>query len=242
MTLQPEPWLMLVALFLYLFDATLLLRRDQALVARGRRGWRPRFGMREWTIAGKEPLLPNPLADFRPAYLVHWDLFAPTGNAQPTHLLDETRRFGALSVAVMISTVCLFVLLPLGLFTRAGSVLTIFTALLITLNNLIALTILFRRREMFGIDTRHFATLATECLLCPPFSLNLVKKVCALQMVDEDLESIAARLFAPAERAAMRDGCLARIDDALLSLLDHAPEEEALRDTRRRFEEKKGST
>ena len=239
MTRQPELWLMLVALFLYLFDAVLLLRPDQAVVVRGRRGWRPRFGMREWTIAGKEPLLPNPLTGFQPAYLVNWNLFAPAGRSPPAHSLDETRQFDALGRAVMVSTVCLFVLLPLGLFTRAGSVLTIFAALLITLNNGIALLLLLKRRALLGIDMPHFATLAAECLLCPPFSLNLVRKVCALQMVDEDLESIAARLLLPADRATMRDGCLARIDDALQSLPENAPEEDALLETRRRFEAKK---
>ncbi len=235
MIFQPEIWLMLVALLLYLFDATLLLRRDQALVVKAGRGWRPRFGMREWTIAGREPLLPSPLTGYRAAYLVHWNLFSDTSSAPPSHLLDEQIELDALGVAVMLSTVCLFVLLPLGLFTRAGSVLTVASAALITLNNLVALLIVFRRRATYRIDMRQFTTLATECLLCPPFSLNLVRKVCALQMVDEDLESVAQRLFNEADRADMREACLARVDDALLSLPEHASEEVALRDTRSRF-------
>jgi hypothetical protein len=235
MTFQPEAWLMLVALFLYFFDALLLLHRDQALVMQGPRGWRPRFGMREWTIAGKEPLLPNPFTGFRPAYLVRWHLFANASGTPVSQRLDENFQLDALGVAVIISTGCLFVLLPLGLFTRAGSVLTIFTAALVTLNNLVALLIVFKRRGLYRIDLRHFTTLATECLLCPPFSLNLVRKICALQLVDEDLESISARLFDAADRATMREACLARVDDALLSLAEHADEEHALRDTRSRF-------
>jgi transcriptional regulator len=54
-------------------------------------------------------------------------------------------------------------------------------------------------------------------------------------MVDEDLESLAQRLFNEADRADMCAACLARVDDALLSLPEHASEEVALRATRSRL-------
>ncbi len=226
---------MLLALALYAYDAVLFLERTQAVVVRDRQGWRASFGLRSWTIGGREPWFPNPLKGHRPAYVVNWPMLAEPQTSAAVQL-DETLDFKIIGSCVLLSTFCLFVLLPLGLFTRAGSVLTLFVIALMTVSTGVAVGVAARHKERLRLSQGKLWSLAIECLLCPPFSLNLVRRICALQAIDEEIEPIAARLFTRAAQQQMHEECLLRVDEALALFDEDSAEHALLKTTRLRFQ------
>jgi hypothetical protein len=215
MTPTAETWLQLLVLGLYLQDSVQWLRCDEALLERSWRGrWAARFGAMSWKLGGREPCLPNPFTPHRASFRLRWrmeDDAASKGRAvvcAPAAVL----RFG---VFAWLSGVSLFVLLPMGLFTNAGPRLAIAAAVLVYASNFVALGLAYRWRDRLGIQRKRLAALAVECLACAPYSVNLVRRLCAAMTVDEDFTVAAGRLLEPEAFAQARQQCLARVDEQL---------------------------
>lgn len=233
--LSNEALLVLLALALYLFDASLFFARDEAaLVCGGGGRWFAGFGLDRWRLSGREPYLPNPFTPHQPLFRLRWRLDGalPEAPARPVVVPAELRR---LSPHVIVSGACLFVLLPFALFYPLGIVATCCIVGLLYANNVLALALLYRRRASFGLSPSAFGSLAFECLACPPFSLNLVRRLCARLHVDEDFNTAAARLLEPVALARAHAECLRRVDEQIDEELDGSPRMAALRDARLRF-------
>ena len=236
MGLSTEALLVLLALALYLVDAAQFFGRDEAaLVLGGGRRWFAGFGLDRWRLSGREPYLPNPLTPHQPLFRLRWRFETVAGStpaARPVSVPAELRR---LSPHVLLSGACLFVLLPFALFYPLGVAWTCGIVGLLYANNLLALGMLYRWRAAFGLSKSTFGALAFECLACPPFSLNLVRRLCTRLAVDEDFNAAAARLLDPQELARAHAECLRRIDEQIDYELDGSPRMTALRDARQRF-------
>ena len=215
---------MLLAIALYLYDSLLLMASHEAVVVRGWRGrWASRFGANRWKLAGKEPWLPNPLTPHRPFFRLAWSFEGgmppqSPASATPLHVASEIDR---LRPFVWVSMFCLFVLLPIGLFFPVGLAFTAGTVALLYLNNAVALGWVSKRRQRLHLSARQFGGLAFECLVCPPFSINLVRKLCARMPVGEDFTVAAKRLLPPDALAEAHAQCLLRLEEQLA----YAPED-----------------
>lgn len=237
--ISAEALLVLLALALYLFDASLFFARDEAALVCGRGGrWFARFGLDRWRLSGREPYLPNPFTPHRPLFRLHWRFDAPAGGApdaaalRPVAVPDELRR---LSPHVLLSGACLFVMLPVALFYPLGLGPTCVVVGLLYANNVVALWRLYRRRSAFGLTPSQVGSLAFECLACPPFAVNLIRRLCARLAADEDFQAAAERLLRPEELAHAHAECLRRVDEQIDYELDGTPRMAALRLGRQRF-------
>lgn len=193
--IAPSAELVLMAAIagLYLYDSALLLHCNEAvLVPGGRRGWTVGFGSPNLGIGGKELLVPSPLQIHRPLYRLSWQFESAGAAVQPWAPAPE--RFAALAPLLWVIAVALFVLLPLGLFTRVGELALLAALVLLYPGILAALAWTWRHRAEFGLSRRRFAGLAFESLVCPPFALNLVRHLAGNVQVREDLVSAARRL------------------------------------------------
>lgn len=233
MRISDEALLMLLALALYLADSALLLASNEAVLLRRGDGWVARFGLDRWRLAGKEPCLPNPLTPHRPLFRLRWRFGAPEAPEAPdapdspdAWLAGRFRpvavpeALDALRVHAAIALGCLFVLLPATLFVPVGSGYVLAVVAAFYANLAVALVRVHRRRESYGLAPGAFAVLALECAFCPPFAVNLVRKLCARLAVGEDFVRAAERLLPPAELAAVRAQCRRRLDEQI----DYAPE------------------
>ena len=235
MRVGTEALLMLAALALYLSDSILLFASNEAALLRGRRGrWRAGFGLDRWRLAGKEPYLPNPFTPQAPLLRLHWRMRAPAAAAAgaPLVLPAELDRF---ALHAWVSWLCLFVWLPVVLFQPQGLVFTLTAVLVLYLNIVVAMVRLQRCRTAFVLPARDFAVLAFECLVCPPFSINLVRKLSARAGVREDLVSAAMRLLPADALPAFKVQCLRRLDEAIESEGEDSPDWQSLRAGRERF-------
>jgi hypothetical protein len=235
--LSTEALLMLVAIALYLFDSSLLLAGNEAVLLRGRGGrWFARFGLDRWRLGGREPYLPNPLTPHFPLFKRGWRFDeASQAQALPSRLLSVPDELAPFGVPVLVSLVCIFVLLPVVLFYPQGVAFAIAVLAAFYVNIAVVLTLLFRRRATFALSPGEFAVLAFECVACPPFSINLIRKLCARLDSDEDFNHAAARLLPTEALPGVRAQCLRRIDEQIDYEQEDTPRMQALQSSRKRF-------
>jgi hypothetical protein len=224
---------MLLALVLYLYDSLLLLAANEAVLVRGVRGrWRGEFGLSHWRVRGKEPYLPNPLTPFLPLFRLRWSL---EGDAHeelggPLRIPNAAPIFGAFSA---ISGLCIFVLFPIGLFQYP--LLTMPAIVLLYANVIAAIGTTFALRTNFCLSTRECAGLCFECLACPPFAVNLLRRLCARVRPEESFTSAARRLLGAEALECAMVQCLAKLDEQLDYEPEGTPRMRAMQDAKARF-------
>ena len=231
-----EVLLMLLALGLYVFDAAWLLYANEAvLMPAGRGRWKAAFGSDQTRLLGRELLLPDLLAPHRPVFRLSWRF---EGDRSEAVSGDWARLADALRPAAILvwgMAAALFVLLPLGLFSRIGAPLVLAAVAMLYL--LIAATLLWllRHRESLGLSGRRLAALAFEALICPPLAINLLRKVAAGQAIAEPFPAAAQRLLAAEDWLTARAECLARVDEEIDAESGDSPRLTALQAQRERF-------
>jgi len=214
MMLEAEAGLMALAVGLYLYDSALLLYFNEGIVApKGRGRWAVSFGS-SLQLRGRELFLPPPWTPHRPLFRLAWSLEEP-GTAAETGWTERRALFRPLAPMVLGMALAVFVLLPLGLFSRLGERMLLLAVLLLYANIVVALLWFALKRSAFGLTRRRLAALAVEALLCSPFALNLVRKVSSEMPVGEELDHAARRLQAPEDWRESRARLIARIDEEL---------------------------
>jgi hypothetical protein len=201
-----EPLLLpLGALAFYLLDSLLMLYGNEVLlVATGRDGWRFAAGS-EWMLGGRRALLPNPFVPWQPAWRLAWR--GDEAAREPAPRVDMA-RLGAQRAALrplgVIVVLLQWLMLPglaleLLLAGTGGALLLVLAAIYALVLAAGATVLLMRAR--LGLATRAALGLAIEGLLCPPFAINLARKVGLRTALADDPLELAARL-GPAETVA----------------------------------------
>jgi hypothetical protein len=236
-TISYEALLMLAAMALYVFDASMFLASNEAALLRlpGDQ-WSARFGLDRWRLGGKEPYLPNPATPHLPLFKLGWRFEEAGASRRPaSRALAVPKALDRFRLHVLLSMICIFVLLPITLYYPYGAVFPIVVASALYLNIAVALTRLFRHRSTFGLSTAEFSVLAFECAACPPFSINLVRKLCSALKIDEDFVSAAERLLPASDRPNFKAQCLRRVDEQIDYEHEDTPRMRALQAGRLRF-------
>lgn len=229
MVFAPELLLMAVAAGLYVYDSSLLLYSNEGILTRkGRRDWHVSFGSNQFRLMGKEVYVPNPLFPHRPLYRLLWDAQREPGTVDDSW---DARRalFRPLMPLVWGMAVAVFVLLPLGFFTRLGEPMLIAALIVLYLNIIATLTWLGINRSAYGLSRKRLLVLAFESLVCSPLALNLIRKVSTGIPIDEDLVTVAQQLQSPANWNASRMAIVVRLDEELEFEDEHSDRAAALR-------------
>ena len=213
--LSDELLLMLLIVGLYLYDSTLLLFGNEGVLVPAAKGWKIRFGLREPRIAGKELFFPAPWLLHRPMYRLSWRFEGDNPQNNVCEWNAMRRAPPILVLLVWSIAMVLFVLLPLGFFTALGSRVLIAAAGLLYLSIAFALLYLWAYREALGLTRKQIGKLAFEYLVCPPFTLNLIRAVALAQPARENLVSAARRLETAEAWQATRGQLLLRLDEEI---------------------------
>jgi hypothetical protein len=232
---QAEVLLMVLAIGLYLYDCAFLLHINEGMVVPGQGGgWRIRFGSSHLTFRGKELYMLSPLRPDRPEFRLLWGL---PGRPMQAHAAWKARRdlFKPLVPLVWAMAAALFVLLPLGLFAPAGDGILLLALCVLYLGIAGALLWLGRRRGPLGLSARQLGVLAFELAACPPFAVNVIRKVALEMPLDADLMSVARALQAPADWNVTRGELIARLDEQIDAEDESSERMAQLRDSRRKL-------
>jgi hypothetical protein len=234
---QDEVLLMLVAIGLYLYDSALLLHVNEGVIRPKRGGgWRVRFGSSHLSFRGKELYLPSPFLPHRPEFRLLWDL---PSRSMEAHGVWKARRdlFKPIVPLVWAMALALFVLLPLGLFAVPGDWILLLAIAVLYISNAGALLWLGTRRRQLGMSTRQFGVLAFELLACPPFAVNVIRRVSGEMPLDADLMTVARQLQAPADWNVARGEFIARLDEQIEAEDEDSERIARLRDSRQKLSE-----
>ncbi len=234
---QAEVLLVLATIGLYLYDSALLLHINEGVITPGRSGgWRVRFGSSHLCFRGKELYLSSPFLPHRPEFRLLWDL--PRASME-AHGVWEARRglFRPIVPLVAGMAGALFVLLPLGLFSALGERMLLLALAVLYLSIAGALLRLGAKRAELGMSTRQFGVLAFELLACPPFAVNVIRRISVEMPLDSDLMSAARQLQDPAGWNATREQIIARLDEQIDAEDDDSERGRLLKDSRRKLME-----
>jgi hypothetical protein len=192
--LSSEAMLLAVYVGLYFYDAFLLLRPNEAILKAGFASqWRSSFGSKNTTFFGKELYIPNPFAPSTPIFRLSWQYESP-GPSSSTGwgaCIPTLRWF---LVPTWLLFFCSFVLLPIALFGHFGDFLILVAFAAIYLCVAMIVVLLYFAKRSLSIAHREFWLAALDLFICPPFAINVVRRLSLRQIVTEDFVEAARRL------------------------------------------------
>ena len=222
-----ELGLFALAVFLYLYDSSLLLYSNEAVLTWDGSRWAARTGLHGFLLAGRTLCVLNPFAPHLPAYRLSWDLHGSKTD-YPETWTEQNRGLEILAPTTLGAALALFVLLPLGMFTALGAF-AVIPALVLLYGSIVVSLFQVRHREiLIRQDRKHFLALAFECLACPPFGVNMVRRATLAYRISEPLPLAAVRLLDVASWVKLRDFCVSRLQDAMQVVAADSEEEKLL--------------
>jgi hypothetical protein len=231
-----------LAVFFYLYDSTVLLYSNEAvLVCDFRRRWSAATGTAGFLLAGRTLCVLNPFTPHRPSFRLRWEFNSLTPAPQ-SQWMERAQELKVLAPSTLTAGIALYVLLPLGMFTALGAFAVIPALFLLYGSVIVSLFLVRRRGILIAPGGTRFLSLAFECMACPPFAVNLVRRSTLAHRIAEPLPLAAVRLLDAVRWTALRNLCVARIDDALQPVAAESDEEKSLHAQRRRLLELGGSS
>lgn len=218
-------WLLVAGILaFYLQDAARLAYFDDVVVSGGRT-WR--VAVEAVTeMRGRFLWIPSPLLPARTTLHASW----LTHEAATPDTAEDLRAFARLLWPVRVGCVMVglvvLVAIPYLLLSSAPPTWLLGALLAWLLTTLAMLAWLALRRRRLGLTRRRLVTLTSECLLCPPYAVNLYRKLCDQRGFRGDPVAFAAGNLSPQEQQRLLAAIERRIalfaqssdQDALLRL------------------------
>jgi len=202
-------WLLAGVVGMYVYDAALLLFHNEVVFFERPDGsWSFSAGS-EFELAGRHVYIPALLAPHRAVLRLRWSSLQAMSGPTPLRGLRAWRIGVAASALPVMVVAMVFAALPVVLL---GSVLALLGWMIVLYAAIVyAVLRVWRLRKVTGIGGKEFTGIASDALLCAPYSLDLVRKQ-GLRGADRfDLVSTAHRLLDASERARLADTIRARL-------------------------------
>lgn len=231
-----EVELLVLAVLFYLYDSSALLYSNEAIMTcdRGQR-WSAITGWTGFMFFGRSLCMLNPFTPHRPSFRLHWNLdrLDTEGELPPWAAYAEALK--TLAPMNLAAGIALFIILPLGLLTALGAYAIVPALVLLYGSTVIALFQLRRLRVPVAVGRKGFWGFAFECLACPPFAVNMVRRITLLDRISEPLPLAAARLLDGDRWAILRKHCISRLDEAMLRVAEDSNELKSMQAQKQRL-------
>ena len=188
-----EALLVLGVFGLYCYDSFMLLNFNELIFIRFKKKWSYKFPILSLQLLRKFPFLPNLLTPNVPLFQVFWPSRDQGLN------INELNTFIKSVLPIQIISVLLlllmFVCLPIVAF-RYGSginLLIVFFAIYILIISI--LIYLFTQKNNLKLSNTKFVSIAFESIVCPPFALNIVRKISLNYPINVDPYIFSKEMF-----------------------------------------------
>lgn len=168
-----EALLLLGIAAFYLFDTALLLYRDEVVFAQCGRRWRASIGA-GFMLAGRYPVLPALLSPGAPVFRSTWGA-SVQGHPPAADLILPV--VGPLRWPARLIALLLFLALPLALLVNLDPRLMLGLLGLLYLVSSLSVAYVAHRRGILGLSRKDIAAIAFDVIACPPFAINLVRRI-----------------------------------------------------------------
>lgn len=157
--------------------------------------WSVAVGWTGFLFAGRALQVLNPFTPHRPSFRLHWNSDSAVLGTTDQSWSEPLAKLTALAPFTLTAGIGLFVVLPLGLFTALGRYAD-FAGMALFYGATAAALYRLRRLGLLEVtDRRRFVSFAFECLACPPFGVNLVRRMALAKKIPEPLPLAGERLL-----------------------------------------------
>jgi hypothetical protein len=197
-------WLPAGAIAFYLYDSLLWMYGDELVLIKRLRRWDHAAGS-DWLLWRRRVYLPNPFTPQELLWRACWSQSSLV--AEPSDLAALAgvgQRLVPLRVMVLALLALIVLALPLAVIggaTPAG-LLSLFGLIYLVAGAAVAW--LWRHRAALGLTVRACRSLSFDALACPPFAINLVRKLTLLMPLRGELLGGARPVFEPAALERLR--------------------------------------
>ena len=196
MNLSTEALIVLGVIAFYIYDSAILVYSNNLVFSESFGRWFVFFPSESWRISGKLLFIPNPLIPCNLLFLSNWTTSERLSEDKLNNLLELINAARPLRIVVMSLMILLIIILPLSIFNYGVGFITLMSLLLIYIIILGMLIYTFLYRRKLGLDTKVFFSLAFEAISCPPFALNIIRKItlrqqpcsCSIEFASKYLE------------------------------------------------------
>lgn len=224
-----------LAVIFYLYDSSVLLYSNESVfTCDSTRRWSATFGLTGFVLAGRTLCALNPFTPHRPSFRLSWEFEALPESADPSWA-DRAQKYHRLTPWSLTGWAALFVLLPLGMFTPLGRYAVIPAIVCLYGSTFLALFELRRCESLVTLNRKRFWGFAFECIACPPFAVNMVRRITLAGRIAEPVPLAAVRLLSAERWEALRRQCMSRLDDASQLLAKDSAELKALEAQKQRL-------
>lgn len=215
MGISTELSLLLIGLALYLTDSVCLLYSNEGVLIAARDTWRISLGSDHLLLAGKNLFLLPPLNPSAPVFRLLWPgAQGVDSRALAMSLRNRASALRFLLPQVFVQFVAMFIVVPFCLLRFPGIPLLVALAFLYV-NALCALAFVAIRRKSLELPWKSFTSIAIECLICIPFSINLLRKLSLRIDVPGDMVTIARELLPATDYQHMAEVLSKRVEEAI---------------------------
>lgn len=232
-----EAELVAIAIFLYLYDSSVLLFSNEAILTNSAAGrWSAAWGWSGFVLAGKSLCMLNPFTPHHPSFRLRWQFEEADGLDADLAWTERADLLKRIRLSTLACAIGLFVLLPAGLFSSLGAYALIPGVAIVYGSAIVGLARLSAIRDRLGLGGIRFTGFAFECLACPPFSANMLRRVALSQTIGESLTRAGARLADEEGWTRLRAYCESRLDEELQSTAEGTATRAGLEASKRRLQ------
>lgn len=196
MTLSYEGLLVIGILAFYLYDSAMLLFFNDIIFVERYGTWSFACPSDRWQILGKLLYFPNPLKPDASLFRLTWSTDSQTSIDSQDEATE--RLIKALNPLRYLALGLLFIMifgLPVVILILGTGLWFYILLAAIYITILLMLFYSYWRKGALGISRRVWATLAFEIVLCPPFALNIVRKLTLKHVLTSNPIDFARRYF-----------------------------------------------
>ena len=159
----------------YFYDSFMLLNLNELILTRSAKHWSYKFPLLGFQLLRKYPLLPNLLTPNVVLFRTFWP-----GNDQHLNLKELDIFIKSLlpvQITVVLLLLLMLVCLPVVAFVYGSGVklLIIFSFIYLVIVSI--LIYVFTQKDNLYLTKAKFISIAFESIVCPPFALNIVRKI-----------------------------------------------------------------
>lgn len=204
-------WLLAAGILLfYLQDSALLLYHDEVAITERWRSWNVSASAGV-ELAGRYLFLPNPLVPQRPLFRATWTS-AADGTDDSARLDAFLAQLTPFRIGCILAWALVLVAIPVTVLAHRSPTLLLAELLASYLVTATMGVFAWRRRTTLGLDTKAALGLIAETLLCPPYSVNYLRRLCRHHAFGGNPVKFASRHCSARNRASLRHELLARTD------------------------------
>jgi hypothetical protein len=202
-----EVLLVLGVFGLYCYDSLMLLNFNELIFIRFKKKWSYKFPILSFQLLRKFLFLPNLLTPNISLFQVFWPSSDQDVNFKEFDIFIKS-LIPVQVISVML-LVLMFVCLPIVAF-RYGSginLLIVFFAIYILIISI--LIYLFTQKNNLKLSNTKFVSIAFESIVCPPFALNIVRKISLNYPINVDPYIFSKKMFdEPTKRSFKHRLCI----------------------------------